>query len=145
VARDLDNVREGDARASAPYAETVEFSDGLLARFAGKTNLRAFAPVKALLTKPRGTVTSMVRHCVALRVRVHAMRLAQRLTRPAGLAHASAWKAWTQPASAGRFQETARAGPSAWCVGLTLTRASYPLAHAFTGAEAARARWASRS
>jgi hypothetical protein len=71
VARDLDNVREGDARASAPYAETVEFSDGLLARFAGKSNLRAFAPVKALLTKPRGTVTSMVRRCVRVRCAWH--------------------------------------------------------------------------
>jgi hypothetical protein len=53
-------VREGEARSTAPYAESVQYSDGLLARFSGKANYRAFEPAKALLTKTRANVTSMV-------------------------------------------------------------------------------------
>jgi hypothetical protein len=61
VARDIDLVREGAARSTAPYAEGVQYSDGLLARFSGKANFRAFEPAKALLTKTRANVTSMAR------------------------------------------------------------------------------------
>ena len=60
MARDIDNVREGEARSGSPLAENVLYTDALFARVRGKVNLRAFAPLAATVTKPRAAVTSMV-------------------------------------------------------------------------------------
>lgn len=58
-ARDIDNLREGEARSAAPFSEKVLFTDGLAARWTGREHLRTHAPVGAVLKSARAVVNSM--------------------------------------------------------------------------------------
>ena len=59
-ARDIDNLREGQSRSVAPFAEKVLYTDGLATRWTGRElGLRTYAPITTLLTSPRSVVNSM--------------------------------------------------------------------------------------
>jgi len=59
-ARDIDNLREGQSRSVAPFAEKVLYTDGLAARWTGRElGLRTYAPITTLLTSARSVVNSM--------------------------------------------------------------------------------------
>ena len=58
-ARDIDNLREGEARSVAPFAEKVLYTDGLAARWMGRSHFSTHLPVSTLLKSARSVVNTM--------------------------------------------------------------------------------------